>query len=92
VWIEGLIKVRALVSAFTFPPESNGVANAAHTHAKILLELGCEVQVLIGGCDYRVDNVDHIPVWRFPVKGKGHFLSPTRGALQPLDTFLARGE
>lgn len=81
-------KPRILISSFTFPPESNGVANAAYSHAKIMQDLGCEVDVITYGDAVLQDNVHGLMVSRFPVFGKGHLLSPYRGSIKELHNYL----
>jgi len=82
------LKTRVLITAFTFPPKTNGVANAAYVHARIMQELGCEVDVITSGetCSRNMEN--GISVARFPVTGQGHLLSPSRGAVGELKAFL----
>ena len=82
------MKPRVLISSFTFPPASNGVANAAYTHARIMQELGCEVDVITYGDSVSQETVDGLIVSRFPISGKGHLLSPSRGQINYLQTFL----
>lgn len=83
------MKPHVLISAFTFPPVSNGVANAAYIHAKIMQELGCKVDVVTSGDTVSRDKQDGLSVARFPIAGKGHLLSPHRGAIKELHAFLA---
>lgn len=82
------IKPRILISSFTFPPANNGVANAAYTHAMIMQDLGCEVDVVTYGNVISQDKQHGLNVSRFPVYGKGHLLSPHRGAVYELNSYL----
>jgi glycosyltransferase involved in cell wall biosynthesis len=82
------LKPRILISSFTFPPATNGVSNAAFTHARIMQGLGCQVEVLTFGATASRTEEQGISVSRFPVSGKGHLLSPHRGAVQELQSFL----
>lgn len=81
-------KPRILISSFTFAPQSNGVANAAYAHTKIMQELGCEVDVITFGDSVSQDNHEGLLVSRFPVYGKGHLLSPCRGTIKELHNYL----
>jgi len=84
-----LSKPHILISAFTFPPANNGVANAAYIHAKIMQELGCNVQVLTGGDKVSREMRDDLSIVRFPIFGKGHLFSPHRGTTKQLHLFLS---
>lgn len=81
-------KPRILISTFTFPPESNGVANAAYTHARIFQEIGCELDILTSGEKFSHEQIDGMTVTRLPIYGNGHLLNPCRGKLEDLDLFL----
>jgi glycosyltransferase involved in cell wall biosynthesis len=83
------LKPRILISAFTFPPASNGIANAAYVHAKIMQELGCEVDVVTAGDTVSRDVQDGLLVARFPISGQGRLFSPHRGAVKELKAFLS---
>lgn len=83
------VKLHVLISAFTFPPARNGVANAAYAHAKIMQELGCEVDVITAGDTVAQSNENGVKLARFPVAGKGHLLSPSRGAIKNLHKYLS---
>jgi len=82
------MKPKVLISTFTFPPASNGVANAVYVHAKIMKEIGCEVDIATSGDVVSQDKQDGLSIRRFPISGKGHLLSPHRGAIKELHTFL----
>ena len=82
-------KPRILISAVTFPPDSNSIANAACVHAKIMQELGCEVDVVTAGDIVSRDVQDGLLVARFPISGQGRLFSPHRGAVKELKTFLS---
>jgi glycosyltransferase involved in cell wall biosynthesis len=88
--ILSLSKPRVLISAFTFPPANNGVANAAYIHAKIMQELGCDVQVLTGGGKISREIRNDLSITRFPIIGKGHLLSPHLGTTKQLRSFLSK--
>lgn len=82
-------KPHVLISAFTFPPASNGVAKAAYVHAKIMQQLGSEVDVVTAGDTVSQSEENGMSVARFPIAGKGHLLSPHRGTIKKLHTYLA---
>jgi len=65
------------------------VANAAYVHAKILQELGFDVQVLTGGDKISREMHNGLSILRLPIIGKGHLLSPHLGATKQLRSFLS---
>ena len=81
-------KPHVLISVFTFPPARNGVANAAYTHANIMQQLGCEVDVVTFGNRIVQSRENNILIARFPIAGKGHLLSPHRGKKKELYKYL----
>lgn len=84
------LKPKILITTFAFPPANNGVSNAAFVHARIMQELGCEVEVITHGETFSHDAQQGLSVVCFPVSGKGHLLSPHRGSLKELNAFLGR--
>jgi glycosyltransferase involved in cell wall biosynthesis len=89
--LEQTLEIRVLISTFTFPPDNNGVANAAFTHARILKQLGCRVEVLTFGEHQSRGEVDGLDLVRFPVRGQGRPFSPSCGAVSELQRFLTEG-
>lgn len=83
------VKPKILISSFSFPPVSNGVANAAYVHASIMQDLGCEVDVLTHGDITSQDIQDGITVSRFPIIGNGRLLNQHRGPIKELHKFLS---
>jgi glycosyltransferase involved in cell wall biosynthesis len=52
-------------------------------------QLGCEVHVLTAGDTVSQGMENDLRVARFPITGKGHLLSPHRGAIKQLQAYLS---
>ncbi|MBJ6801939.1 glycosyltransferase family 4 protein [Geomonas sp. Red259] len=57
----------------------------------MLRQLGCRVEVVTAGERLSQGEENGLQVVRFPVRGQGHLLSPSRGAVSDLRAFLAQG-
>lgn len=81
---------RILISTFTYPPADNGVANSVYLQAQMILRLGYSVDVLTAGSTYTESKENNVSVIRFPVTGRGRLLSPHKGAISELNSYLSK--
>lgn len=80
--------MKILLGAFTFFPDSNGIANAALSQARIIKRLGHAVEVFTSEDGSGIDEIDGIRIRRFKITGKDEITSPARGKIQAFYSYL----
>jgi glycosyltransferase involved in cell wall biosynthesis len=82
--------VRILITSPVYPPSTSGLANAVEMQARILIELGHQVDIAAGGdvTGVRIDPELKVNVFQFSVSGEKSLLHPIRGDVGEYKNFL----
>jgi 1,2-diacylglycerol 3-alpha-glucosyltransferase len=82
--------VRILLISPAYPPSISGLANAVSMQARLLIELGHEVDIATGGDVTRVtvDPELNVNIFQFSVWGEKSLLHPIRGDVSEYKNFL----
>jgi len=86
--------MKILIASFTFPPNKDGVSEAAAIMTEGFLQRGWEVDVATSP----VRPARQVMKWRgatiheFDIQGSGHYKYPFRGDVEKYRDFLAEGE
>ena len=82
--------MRILLTSPTYPPSISGLGNAVQMQARLLIELGHEVDIATGGdiTSIRIDPELKIKIFQFRVSGENSILHPIKGDAREYKNFL----
>jgi glycosyltransferase involved in cell wall biosynthesis len=82
--------VRILLTSPAYPPSISGLANAVQMQARLLIELGHEVDIATGGdvTGSRIDPELKVKIFQFNVSGEKSILHPIKGDDNEYKKFL----